>query len=119
VHKYDCARSKHIERIPFLTAKTQRARTEQQTNKTKEEIEQIAERVVDAMLKVHRALGPGLLESAYQTCLALELRCRDIEVGCEVALPVRYEVIEIEEREGMRKSTSSPTAFLAFLASSR
>jgi GxxExxY protein len=64
-------------------------------------------------------LGPGLLESAYQTCLALELRCRDIEVGCEVALPVRYEVIEIEEREGMRKSTSSPTAFLAFLASSR
>jgi hypothetical protein len=65
-------------------------------NKAKEEIEQIAEQVVDAMLKVHRALGPGLLESAYQTCLAHELRCRGIEVGCEVALPVRYEGIEIE-----------------------
>jgi hypothetical protein len=84
-HKYDCARSKHIERIPFLTAKTQRARREQEMNKTKEEIEQIAEQVVDAMLKVHRALGPGLLESTYQTCLAHELRCRGIEVGCEVA----------------------------------
>jgi hypothetical protein len=45
--------------VPFRTAKTQRARREQQTNKTKEEIEQIAERVVDAMLKVHRALGPA------------------------------------------------------------
>ena len=65
-------------------------------NKAKEEIEQIAEQVVDAMLKVHRALGPGLLELTYQTCLAHELRCRGIEVGCEVALPVRFEGIEIE-----------------------
>jgi hypothetical protein len=57
----------------------------------KEEIEQIAEQVIDAMPKVHRALGPGLLESTYQTCLAHELRCRAIEVGCEVALHVSYE----------------------------
>jgi GxxExxY protein len=49
-------------------------------NKMKEELEQIAEQVMDAMLKVHRALGPGLLESTYQTCLAHELRCRAIEV---------------------------------------
>ena len=61
-------------------------------NKTKEEIEGVAEQVVDAMLKVHRALGPGLLESTYQACLAYKLRCRGIEVGCEVALPVRYGV---------------------------
>jgi GxxExxY protein len=65
-------------------------------NKSREEIEQIAEHLVDAMLKVHRALGPGLLESTYQTCLAHELRWRGIEVRCEVALPVRYEGIEIE-----------------------
>jgi GxxExxY protein len=65
-------------------------------NKTKPEIERIAEMVVDAMLKVHRALGPGLLESAYQACLAHELRCRGIEVGCEVALPIRYGEIEVE-----------------------
>jgi GxxExxY protein len=65
-------------------------------NNTRQEIEQIAEQVVDAMLKVHRALGPGLLESAYQACLTHELRCRGIEVGCEVALPIRYGGIEIE-----------------------
>ncbi len=35
-------------------------------NRTKDELEQIAEQVVDAMLKVHRALGPGLLESTYR-----------------------------------------------------
>ena len=64
--------------------------------KTREEIEQIAEVVVDAMLKVHRALGPGLLESAYQVSLAHELRCRGLEVGREVALPVRYGEIEVE-----------------------
>jgi len=65
-------------------------------NQTKEEIERVSEQVVDAMLKVHRALGPGLLESTYQACLAYELRCRGIEVRCEVALPVRYGGIEIE-----------------------
>lgn len=64
--------------------------------KTKQEIEQLAEVVVDAMLKVHRALGPGLLESTYQACLVYELRCRNVEVDCEVGLPVRYGGVEIE-----------------------
>jgi len=56
----------------FPTAKTQRPQREFAMNKTKDELEQIAEQVVDAMLKVHRALGPGLLESTYQACLAHE-----------------------------------------------
>ena len=64
--------------------------------KTREEIEKIAEIVVDAIFKVHRALGPGLLESAYQACLAYELRSRGIEVGCEVPMPVRFGEIEVE-----------------------
>src|SRR5262249_1851244 len=64
--------------------------------KTREESEQIAEVVGEARRKVHGALGPGLLESVYQACLAHELRCRGIEVGCEVALPVRYGEIEVE-----------------------
>jgi len=62
-----------IERIQILTAKTQRARREDAMNRTREEIEQTAELVVDAILKVHRALGPGLLESTYQVCLAHRL----------------------------------------------
>src|SRR5690242_16255678 len=64
--------------------------------KTREELEAIAKNLVDAMICVHRALGPGLLESAYQACLAHELRGRDIEVRCEVPLPVRYAGLEIE-----------------------
>ena len=60
--------------------------------KPREEIEQIAEVVVDAMLKVHRALGPGLLESAYQACLAHELRCRGIRtLGPSTWLPRELE----------------------------
>jgi GxxExxY protein len=64
--------------------------------RTREEIEQIAAIVVDAMLKVHRALGPGLLESAYQACLPYELRYRGIDVGCEVDMPVRYGALEVD-----------------------
>ena len=48
------------------------------------------------MVQVHRALGPALLESTYQTCLAHELRCRGVDVRCEVPLPVRYGDIELE-----------------------
>ena len=71
----------------IFTAKGAKRQREQTMNKTKDEIEQIAEQVVDAMLTVHRALGPGLLESTYQACLAYELRCRGIEVDCEVGRP--------------------------------
>lgn len=62
----------------------------------KEELEAIAKQLVDAVLAVHRELGPGLLESTYQTCLSHELRSRQIEARCEVVLPIKYRGIEIE-----------------------
>ncbi len=52
--------------------------------------------VVDAAIKVHKALGPGLLESAYQACLAYELRKRGLEVRCEVGLPLKYEDVTLD-----------------------
>jgi GxxExxY protein len=55
------------------------------------DIEDVATEIVDAAIKVHQALGPGLLESAYQLCLAYELRQRGLLVECEVLLPVIYE----------------------------
>ena len=55
------------------------------------DIEEIATIIVDAAIKVPRALGPGLLESAYQHCLAHELRKRGLYVETEVALPVIYD----------------------------
>ena len=55
------------------------------------QIEDVAREIVDAAVKVHRALGPGLLESAYQHCLAHELRKRGLRVECELMLPVVYD----------------------------
>jgi GxxExxY protein len=60
------------------------------------DIEEIGKQIVDAALKVHKALGPGLLESAYQTCLAHELRKRGLRVDCEVEQPVFYDGQRIE-----------------------
>lgn len=60
------------------------------------DIEQVGRQIVDASIKVHRALGPGLLESAYQTCLAYELRKRGLRVDCEVLLPLAYDGVKID-----------------------
>jgi GxxExxY protein len=59
-------------------------------------IEAIATQIVDSSIKVHRALGPGLLESAYQECLTYELRKRGIHVLCEVLQPIYYDNQEID-----------------------
>ena len=52
--------------------------------------------VVDAAMKVHSALGPGLLESAYEACLSHELRKRRFQVLAQLALPVMYDGVRIE-----------------------
>ena len=59
-------------------------------------IETVAKDIVDAAIKVHRTLGPGLLESAYQKCLAFELRQRGRKVLTEVSLPLLYEGHQID-----------------------
>lgn len=61
-----------------------------------DEIERIAKDVVDSAIKVHRALGPGLLESAYQHCLAHELRTRGRKVSMEVVLPISYNGLKLD-----------------------
>ena len=55
------------------------------------DLEDIARNLVDAGLKVHRALGPGLLESAYEHCLAYELNGRGVEFQRQVILPIAYD----------------------------
>ena len=52
--------------------------------------------IVDAAMKVHNALGPGLMESVYETCLAFELRERGFRVQQQVQLPVHYRGLTIE-----------------------
>jgi GxxExxY protein len=52
--------------------------------------------VVDAAMRVHSALGPGLLESAYEACLAYELRKRGLRVRRQVAMPILYDGVTME-----------------------
>ena len=58
---------------------------------------EIAKIVVDAALKVHRALGPGLLESVYEIILAHELRSRGLKVQRQLSVPIHYENIFFDE----------------------
>ena len=60
------------------------------------EVESIAHEIVDAAFTVHRALGPGLLESVYEACLAHELSKRGLKIDRQVILPVVYDSIRLE-----------------------
>jgi GxxExxY protein len=57
---------------------------------------QITGNIIDAAMKVHSALGPGLLESAYEACILHELHRRDMKALSQVILPVRYEGLTID-----------------------
>ena len=58
--------------------------------------DQISKIILDCAFKVHTKLGPGLLESAYRTCLAYELRKAGLFVEEEKPLPLIYEEIKLE-----------------------
>lgn len=60
------------------------------------EINEITGSIVDAAIKVHTALGPGLLESVYEKCLKHELSKRGLKVQTQMWLPVSYDGMEIE-----------------------
>lgn len=59
-------------------------------------INDITGQIVDAAIKVHTALDPGLLESAYEACLAFELTKRGLRVERQVGLPVNYDGVRID-----------------------
>ncbi len=60
------------------------------------ELNRITDRVIGAAIDVHRALGPGLLESAYETCLAYELAQRGLQVEQQKPLPIVYKNITLD-----------------------
>jgi len=60
------------------------------------EADKLARTTVDAALKVHRLLGPGLLESTYEHCLAHELASRGLRARRQVALPIMYEGLPLD-----------------------
>jgi GxxExxY protein len=60
------------------------------------DIEAVAREIVDSSVKIHRSLGPGLLESAYQACLAYELKKRGLKVDREVPVPIVYDGVQLD-----------------------
>lgn len=60
------------------------------------DIEEVAHTVIGCAIEVHRHLGPGLLESAYQKCLAYEINKAGLYVQEEILLPLRYKEIDLD-----------------------
>ena len=58
--------------------------------------DEIGHAIIGAAMKVHSTVGPGLLESAYEACLTYELEKQEIAVRRQVALPLRYEDLVID-----------------------
>jgi GxxExxY protein len=56
----------------------------------------ITHAIIGAAIEVHKRLGPGLLESAYEECLAHELRLRNLRVDQQVGLPVVYKETKLD-----------------------
>jgi GxxExxY protein len=61
-----------------------------------DDTERVATQIVDAAFKVHSTLGPGLLESVYETCLVHELEKRDLTVRKQITLPVIYDELRLD-----------------------
>ena len=59
-------------------------------------VNEITGSIIGAALEAHSALGPGLLESAYEACLTFELKSRGLKVESQVELPVEYRGCRVE-----------------------
>jgi GxxExxY protein len=64
--------------------------------KPAEELNALTGQIVDSAIEVHTALGPGLLESAYEACLSHELQARGLAVQRQQALPIVYKQVQLE-----------------------
>lgn len=60
------------------------------------ELNDLTEKIIGCAIKVHKVLGPGLLESAYEVCLVHELRKAGLKAERQVALPVIYEGLRLD-----------------------
>jgi len=72
-----------------LTEINQGAATERQEN-------EISGKIIGAAIEVHRKLGPGLLESAYEECLCCEMALRGIKFERQVPLPLNYKGVDLD-----------------------
>ena|SRR5690348_5534348 len=72
------------------------AKVAKEAPRTQSDIERIGRSIVDAAFKVHSKLGPGLLESTYELCLAHEIRKAGLSARQQVLIPIRYDDLTVE-----------------------
>ena len=61
------------------------------------EIDEISEKVIDSAIAIHRGLGPGLLESVYETVLAASLQRMDLKVDRQMPVDIHYDGMRVEQ----------------------
>ena len=71
-------------------------RTDFTATESIEEVDALTGNIIGAAIEVHRALGPGLLESAYEACLIYELRLRRLKVESQKPLPIFYKDVMLD-----------------------
>jgi GxxExxY protein len=67
-----------------------------ETTEMTRDINELTEVVIGCAIEVHRAVGPGLLESAYEICLCRELSLRNVPFRCQAPLPLSYKGVKLD-----------------------
>jgi GxxExxY protein len=65
-------------------------------NNKQNELDSLASQIIGAAIEVHRNLGPGLLESTYEACLAHELEINGLKAASQVYLPIKYKNVKLD-----------------------
>jgi GxxExxY protein len=76
--------------MKLLTTESQRHRENEEQNDPR------TSSIIGAAIEVHRELGPGLLESAYEQCLCHELHLRGLSFKCQIDIPVSYKGLKLD-----------------------
>lgn len=85
----------------MISARSSERREQTSHKDIKMDINQLSSQIIKAAIKVHKELGPGLLESVYQACMIIELERMGIKVQSEVPIPIFYQGLSIQ-KEGFR-----------------
>jgi GxxExxY protein len=61
-----------------------------------ERLNEVSGQIVQAAVKIHKTLGPGLLEAAYEACMAREMALRNLKFRTQVPIPIEYESVKLD-----------------------
>lgn len=64
--------------------------------KSRDDLNEISGKIIDCAIRVHKELGPGMLEGAYEICLMHELTALGLTVASQVQLPINYRGLKLD-----------------------